>query len=452
VGPHGQEQGQPAPGAQPPAASETQATPGAQAPSPEQTRTQILGAMLERANADIQKATDKGDTARVEELTKAKQIYEEKLAKQQEEPIQETSTKEQSLQDRINRELETAKNSKERAAELTDILNATKRDFNQKDKKDGVSLPEIEQDLQNRIARELSTAANSTARAEELANIRDVSTKPITQSAEQVQEQPLVEQPPVEQAPAEQSPIEQPPQKTPPSSEAQTTSPNDTIQLKQGETVVLSPDGQTRIVPTAEEVANLNRLMGERPDKNAPPVEPTQSTQPTEVQDGQAQAQAEALLGQTQPAELWDKADLATRAQWIKDTGASTDFATRKAAEWTTWDKVPPDTFQQRLPKVINPQEGGNTKYSMPLVQPVDMATDATMEEFEAVRRQFQEKQKQETPFKKWFGQGTPGVTADEKGTPITLYHGTNNPEFNQWDSSRAGENSNHPTSGLGFL
>lgn len=357
VGPQGQEQGQAAPGEITSAtAPEIPVAPGIQ--TPVQTRAQVLAANLEQTNAAIQKAVENGDTARVEELAKAKQIYEEELTKQQEVPVQ----------------------------------------------------PVVEQ------------------------------------PPEQVQEQPLVEQPPVEQASVEQPSVESPPQETPPQSEAQPTSPNDTIQLKQGETVVLSPDGQTRVMPTAEQTANLNRLMGERPSKETP------LTQPTEVQDGQAQAQTEALLGQTQPAEQWDKADLATRAQWIKDTGASTDFATRKAAEWTTWDKVPPNTFQQRLPKVINPQEGGDTKYSMPLVQPVDMATDATMEEFEAVRRQFQEKQKQETPFKKWFGQGTPGVTADDSGNPVTLYHGTNNPEFNQWDSSRAGENSNHPTSGLGFF
>jgi hypothetical protein len=84
--------------------------------------------------------------------------------------------------------------------------------------------------------------------------------------------------------------------------------------------------------------------------------------------------------------------------------------------------------------------------------KPRRQATEATMEEFEAVRKQFQERQAQETPFKNWFGKGTPGVTADSAGTPITLYHGTNNPVFNEWDSSRAGEASSHPTSGLGFF
>lgn len=79
------------------------------------------------------------------------------------------------------------------------------------------------------------------------------------------------------------------------------------------------------------------------------------------------------------------------------------------------------------------------------------VSTSATMEEFEAVRRQFQERQSQ-TPFKKWFGTGTPGVTATNEGEPITLYHGTNNPVFFEWDSTKAGEASGHPTSGLGFF
>ena len=37
-------------------------------------------------------------------------------------------------------------------------------------------------------------------------------------------------------------------------------------------------------------------------------------------------------------------------------------------------------------------------------------------------------------------------------GAPITLYHGTNNPEFNSWDGARAGVASGHPTAGLGFF
>jgi hypothetical protein len=97
------------------------------------------------------------------------------------------------------------------------------------------------------------------------------------------------------------------------------------------------------------------------------------------------------------------------------------------------------------------PQEGGDVKYSMPLAPNMEVG-EASMEEFEAVRKQFQERQKQETPFKNWFGKGVKGITATEDNTPITLYHGTNNPDFNQWDSSRAGDASGHPTSGLGFF
>lgn len=84
-------------------------------------------------------------------------------------------------------------------------------------------------------------------------------------------------------------------------------------------------------------------------------------------------------------------------------------------------------------------------------VAPAIEVGEATMEEFEAVRARFQARQA-ETPFRQWFGKGTPGVTATVDGTPITLYHGTNNPLFTEWDSSRAAEASGHPTSGLGFF
>ena len=90
-------------------------------------------------------------------------------------------------------------------------------------------------------------------------------------------------------------------------------------------------------------------------------------------------------------------------------------------------------------------------RYSMPLAPNMEVG-EASMEEFEAIRKQFQERQKQETPFKNWFGKGVKGITATEDNTPITLYHGTNNPDFNEWDSSRAGDASGHPTSGLGFF
>ena len=71
--------------------------------------------------------------------------------------------------------------------------------------------------------------------------------------------------------------------------------------------------------------------------------------------------------------------------------------------------------------------------------------------EFQAVRAQFQERQASESAFSRWFGRGTEGVTARD-GAPITLYHGTNNPEFNSWDGARAGAASGHPTAGLGFF
>lgn len=89
--------------------------------------------------------------------------------------------------------------------------------------------------------------------------------------------------------------------------------------------------------------------------------------------------------------------------------------------------------------------------YSQPTATEDAAEQDRLWAEFQAVRAQFQARQPSETAFKRWFGKGTEGITARD-GQPITLYHGTNNPEFNRWDEGRAGQASDHPTSGLGFF
>ena len=76
---------------------------------------------------------------------------------------------------------------------------------------------------------------------------------------------------------------------------------------------------------------------------------------------------------------------------------------------------------------------------------------DQLWREFQAVRAQFQERQASQSAFDRWFGQGVEGVNVN-KGKPLTLFHGTNNPEFNRWDESLAGKASRHPTAGLGFF
>ncbi|MCB0247462.1 MAG: PLxRFG domain-containing protein [Anaerolineae bacterium] len=76
---------------------------------------------------------------------------------------------------------------------------------------------------------------------------------------------------------------------------------------------------------------------------------------------------------------------------------------------------------------------------------------DQLWREFQAVRAQFQERQASQSAFERWFGQGVEGVNV-HKGKPLTLFHGTNNPEFNRWDESLSGQASRHPTAGLGFF
>jgi hypothetical protein len=89
--------------------------------------------------------------------------------------------------------------------------------------------------------------------------------------------------------------------------------------------------------------------------------------------------------------------------------------------------------------------------YSQPTTETDAAEQDRLWQEFQAVRAQFQAKQASQSAFDHWFGKGVEGVNA-RNGKPLVLYHGTNNPEFNQWDESRSGQSSQHPTAGLGFF
>lgn len=89
--------------------------------------------------------------------------------------------------------------------------------------------------------------------------------------------------------------------------------------------------------------------------------------------------------------------------------------------------------------------------FSLPESAEAEAEQDQLWREFQAVRAQFQERQASQSAFERWFGQGVEGVNV-HKGKPLTLFHGTNNPEFNRWDESLAGQASRHPTAGLGFF
>ena len=89
--------------------------------------------------------------------------------------------------------------------------------------------------------------------------------------------------------------------------------------------------------------------------------------------------------------------------------------------------------------------------FSLPESAEAEPEQDQLWREFQAVRAQFQERQASQSAFERWFGQGVEGVNV-HKGKPLTLFHGTNNPEFNRWDESLSGQASRHPTAGLGFF
>jgi len=53
------------------------------------------------------------------------------------------------------------------------------------------------------------------------------------------------------------------------------------------------------------------------------------------------------------PAPTWNEANSSQRAQILKDTGASDEFAQRKANEWTTWDAIPEGPIKKRIRDVL---------------------------------------------------------------------------------------------------
>lgn len=262
--------------------------------------------------------------------------------------------------------------------------------------------------------------------------------------------------------------------------------PGESIQLKRGEEIVLTPDGTpARTTPTQEEVEALRQRMGPRPEK--------QTTQPIEEmangQEVQAQTEAEVkpLLDNSltdafkendvgkiitftpsneqssvgyadtgKPYKILSVGKNGKNIQVEDQNGSRTIVnlsEVRRHAQST--NGVPFTIVNSKNVDSETQVKSTSPLYSKPIGEikfPNEgAATEATMEEFEAVRRQFQERQSQ-TPFKKWFGTGTPNITATKEGEPITLYHGTNNPAFYEWDSTKAGEASGHPTSGLGFF
>ena len=262
--------------------------------------------------------------------------------------------------------------------------------------------------------------------------------------------------------------------------------PSESIQLKRREEIVLTPDGTpVRTTPTPEEVEALRQRMGPRPEKQTTqPIEETANAQKVQAQ---TEAEVKPLLetsltdsfkeddvgkiitftpsneqssvghadtgkpykilsvdkngkniqveDQNGSRTIVDLSEVRRHAQ--STNGAPFTIVDSKNVDSETQVKSTPLLYSKPIGEIKTPNE--------------DVATEATMEEFEAVRRQFQERQSQ-TPFKKWFGAGTPNITATKEGEPITLYHGTNNPAFYEWDSTRAGDASGHPTSGLGFF
>lgn len=94
-------------------------------------------------------------------------------------------------------------------------------------------------------------------------------------------------------------------------------------------------------------------------------------------------------------------------------------------------------TFSPRSPRIGYSQPGADVG-------------EASWEEFQAVRAQFKARLANAPAFQRWFGQGIEWITAKD-GKPLTLYHGSPN-TFHQFDAARAGQNSQHPTAGLGFF
>jgi hypothetical protein len=362
---------------------------------------------------------------------------------------------------------------------------------------------EIEE-LRNKINTELEVAIKSgnTARAEQLAGARDMidmGVAPPTPVQEIPRQEPPVQEPIVQEAPTQEAPT----------TEATPARPGEPIQLKRGEEIILTPskpgESEARIVPTEEEKVRLQELMGERPEgkpqeggdvKYSMPLkrpisvadvskiarEPVNNVisnitfgNQTLVNKEENVTKRTTARGKDYNFNLYEYDLQDGRKRLVLsagdpenyvDAGAVIRFENNKPViEMINAD----DNFEnlgynltrqiiKRFGIPIKDESGSFSEVGakhnakLPQAESMPVAQEATIEEFEAVRKQFQERQKQETPFKNWFGKGTKDITANADGTPITLYHGTNNPTFNQWDSSRAGNASAHPTSGLGFF
>lgn len=360
---------------------------------------------------------------------------------------------------------------------------------------------EIEE-LRNKINTELEAAIKSgnTARAEQLAGARDmIDTEVAPPVQDTTIQEPPAQEPIVQETPIQETPI----------TEVIPTQPSESIQLKRGEEIILTPskpgEPETRIVPTEEEKVRLQELMGERPEgksqeggdvKYSMPLkrpisvadvskiarEPVNNVisnitfgNQTLVNKEENVTKRTTARGKDYNFNLYEYDLQDGRKRLVLsagdpenyvDAGAVIRFENNKPViEMINAD----DNFEnlgynltrqiiKRFGTPIKDESGSFSEVGakhnakLPQAESMPVAQEATMEEFEAVRKQFQERQKQETPFKNWFGKGTKDITANADGTPITLYHGTNNPTFNQWDSSRAGDASAHPTSGLGFF
>lgn len=306
---------------------------------------------------------------------------------------------------------------------------------------------EIEE-LRNKINTELEVAVKSgnTVKAEQLASARDK--LDVALGGEVV---PPVQEAPVQEPPVQEPIIQEAPTQQPLAEEVTPRPPGQSIQMQRGEEIILTPsDPETRVVPTEEEKVRLQELMGARPERTPITYDNTTQEVIPNAEEVQAQTEAKVVNDVVLPTDIMGKISERMsnfKIGPIEDGRRKISFdVDGKRAEGT----VNADG-RDFIATKVTPQEGGDVKYSMPLAPNMEVG-EASMEEFEAIRKQFQERQKQETPFKNWFGKGVKGITANEDNTPITLYHGTNNPDFNQWDSSRAGVASGHPTSGLGFF
>ncbi len=410
-------------------------------------------------------------------------------------PTQPPVTREQeieALRNRINVELEAAvaSGNTARAEQLTGALDMIDRETGRDVAPPVEEAPSIESMQANRDSitanMEAARAAGDMNKYYELEKLRKDQDRSI--AARRV-------------ITARQAPVQEPP-----TTEVVPPVPGESIQMQRGEEIILTPSGtETRVVPTEEEKVRLQELMGERPEgkpqeggdvKYSMPLkrpisvadvskiarEPVNNVisnitfgNQTLVNKEENVTKRTTARGKDYNFNLYEYDLQDGRKRLVLsagdpenyvDAGAVIRFENNKPViEMINAD----DNFEnlgynltrqiiKRFGIPIKDESGSFSEVGakhnakLPQAESMPVAQEATIEEFEAVRKQFQERQKQETPFKNWFGKGTKDITANADGTPITLYHGTNNPTFNQWDSSRAGNASAHPTSGLGFF